>query len=85
MASIRKLDNGTWEVTVYVGRDAKGKQLRKYATTTSEREAKQIARDLENEVASKSLTNVSMMKMSDWMEKWMEKRMVQDEPPVHTR
>ena len=72
MASIRKLPNGTWEVTVYVDRDAKGKHLRKYATASSEREAKQIARDLENDVARKDLSNVSMMKMVDWMEAWMD-------------
>ena len=72
MANIRKLPNGRWEVTVYIGRDQNGKILRRYARAYSEREAKQIARDLENEIASKNITRVSMMKMTDWMETWFE-------------
>ena len=71
MASIKKIDRDTWRVTVYVGRDTKGKNLRKYATCNSEAEAKQVARDIENDIARRDLSNISMMKMTDWMEKWM--------------
>ena len=72
MASIRKINKTTWEIAVYVGRDVKGKHLRKYATARSEKEAKEIARELEGDVASRDLSNVSMMKMVDWMEVWMD-------------
>ena len=72
MASIRKIDKTTWEVTVYVGRDAKGVMLRKYATARSEKEAKEIARELEGDKAKRDLSNISMMKMTDWMDMWLE-------------
>lgn len=72
MASIKKIDKDTWRVTVYVGRDTKGKMLRKYGTAGSEKEAKDLARSMENDVASRDLSNISMMKMSDWMEAWMD-------------
>ena len=72
MASIRKIDKTTWEVTVYVGRDAKGIMQRKYATCRSEKEAKDKARELEGDKAKRDLSNISMMKMTDWMDMWME-------------
>ena len=72
MASIRKIDKTTWEVTVYVGRDAKGIMQRKYATCRSEKEAKEKARELEGDKAKRDLSNISMMKMTDWMDAWLE-------------
>ena len=32
MASIKKRPNGTYQATIYIGRDADGKQLFKYVT-----------------------------------------------------
>lgn len=72
MASIKKIDKDTWKVTVYVGRGPKGEVLREYATARTEAEAKKIARELEDEVEKGKLTNVSKMKMADWMDKWLE-------------
>jgi len=72
MARIKKNDNGTYSATVYVGRDPKGKMLRKYITRNGLKECKAAARGLESEVESKSLNNLSMMKMSDYMDKWLE-------------
>lgn len=72
MASIRKNANGTYSATIYVGRDINGKMLRKYITRDSWKECKDAARELEQEIANKSLNNLSMMKMSDYMDKWLE-------------
>lgn len=72
MGSIKKNSNGTYSGTVYVGRDSNGKMLRKYVTRDSLKECKNAVRELEEEVASKSLNNISMMKVSDYMDKWLE-------------
>lgn len=72
MASIKKNANGTYSGTVYVGRDSNGKMLRKYVTRDGLKECKDAVRELETEVANKSLNNLSLMKMSDYMDKWLE-------------
>lgn len=72
MASVKKNKNGTYSATVYVGRDSNGKMLRKYLTRNSWKECRDAARDLEEQVANKSLNNLSMMKMSAYMDKWFE-------------
>lgn len=72
MASIKKNPNGTYSATVYVGRDANGKMLRKYITRDSHKECKDAARELEQEIVNKSLNNLSMMKTTDYMDKWLE-------------
>lgn len=71
MASIKKNANGTYSATVYVGRDANGKNLRKYITKDTLKECKNAVRELEEEVANSTLNNLSMMKMSDYMDKWL--------------
>ena len=42
MASITKTKNGKFKATVYVGRDANGKQIRKSITCDTEKEAKKL-------------------------------------------
>lgn len=71
MASIRKLKNGNYQATIYVGRDGNGKMLRKYVTRQGWKECKNAAREIEEEIAQHDLSGASMMKMADWMEKWM--------------
>ena len=72
MANIKKNANGTYSATVYVGRDSNGKFLRKYVTRDTLKECKTAARELEQDIENRSLNNLSMMKMSDYMDKWME-------------
>jgi len=72
MASIRKNKSGTYTATVYVGRDENGKQLREYVTRPTWHECKAAARELEAEVEARSLTNLGSLKMSDYMDKWLE-------------
>lgn len=72
MAYIKKNKNGTYSATVYVGRDSNGKMLRKYITRYGLKECKDAVRELEEEVSNKSLNNLSLMKMSDYMDKWFE-------------
>lgn len=72
MASIKKNANGTYSATVYVGRDVNGKMLRKYITRDSWKECRDAARELEQEVSNKTLNNYTLMKMADYMDKWLE-------------
>lgn len=72
MASFRKNPNGTYTGTVYVGRDADGKMLREYVTRDTLKEAKAAAREIENDIASRDLSKVGKMKMSKYMDVWMD-------------
>jgi len=72
MAYIRKNKSGTYTATVYVGRDANDKMLREYVTRPTWHECKAAARELEAEVEARSLTNLGSLKMSDYMDKWLE-------------
>lgn len=72
MANIRKNKSGSYTATVYVGRDVNGKMLRRYVTRDGYKECKQAARELEQDVAAKDLSNVSMMKVNDYMKKWLD-------------
>lgn len=72
MATLKKNPNGTWSAEVYVGRDSNGKKLRKYITRDTQKECKNAVRELEEEIANKSLNNLSLMKMSVYMDKWLE-------------
>lgn len=72
MATIKKNQNKTYSAEVYVGRDSDGKKLRKFITRDSMKECKNAVRELEEEVKNKTLNNLSMMKMSDYMDKWLD-------------
>lgn len=72
MASIKKRPNGTYQATIYVGRDANGKQICKYITRDTMKECKAAARDLEQEIAEGRLTDLDNMRVVAWIEKYLE-------------
>lgn len=72
MAYIRKNKSGTYTATVYVGRDANDKMLREYVTRPTWHECREAARELEAEIAARSLTNLAGYRVSDYMDKWLE-------------
>ncbi len=72
MASIKKNPNGSYSATVYVGRDVNDKMVRKYITAPSLKECKIKVRELEEDIENKSLNNLSNMKMTYYMDKWIE-------------
>ena len=72
MASIRKNKSGTYTASVYVGRDANGKILREYITCPGWHECKTAAREKEEEIKSRSLNKLTTLKMSEYMDKWLE-------------
>lgn len=72
MASFKKRANGTWQATIYVGRDANGKQLFKYVTRDSEKECKRAARIIEQELDNGTFTHIENVHATAWIEKWMD-------------
>jgi len=72
LASIRKRPNGTYQATIYVGRDANGKQLFKYVTCDSLKECKRKAREIEQELEEGKFINVGKTRVTTWINEWME-------------
>ena len=72
MASIKKRSDGTWQATIYVGRDENGKKINKYATRHSEKEIKSAAREIEQELEDGALTNVEKIRVAEWIKNWLE-------------
>ncbi|ABO49716.1 phage integrase family protein [Desulforamulus reducens MI-1] len=72
MASFKKRPNGTWQATIYVGRDSNGKQLFKYVTCDSLKEAKSKAREIEQEIEEGRFVHLDNTRVVAWIEKWME-------------
>lgn len=70
MASIKRLTNGNYQATVFVGRDSNGKQIRKYLTRDSHREAVAAARELEQEISEGRFTNIKNIRFSKWADEW---------------
>lgn len=74
MASVRKLKNGKFQATVYVGRDVNGKQLRKYITADTERECKAKARKMETELDEGIFVNIENKTVGKYLDEWIELR-----------
>lgn len=74
MASIRKMKNGKFQATVYVGRDSEGKQLRKYITADTERECKAKARKMETELDEGTFVNIENKTVGKYLDEWLELR-----------
>lgn len=72
MASIRKMKNGKFQATVYVGRDLNGKQLRKYITADTEKECKSKARKMESEIDEGTFVSIENKKVGKYLDEWLE-------------
>ena len=72
MASIKKRPNGTYQATIYTGRDATGKQLFEYVTRATQKECKAAAREIEQEIEDRTYSKVANIKLTAWVEKWLE-------------
>ena len=73
MASIKKRPNGTYQATVYTGRDSDGKPLKpEYVTRATLKECKAAARVIEQEIEDRNYSNIPNMSLEAWIEKWLE-------------
>lgn len=84
MASIKKRPNGTYQATIYVGRDADGKQLFRYVTRDKEKDCKSAAREIEQEIENKNFTNIGNIKLVDWINEWIELNRDRISPSTHS-
>lgn len=72
MASIKKRPNGTYQATIFVGRDANGKQMFKYVTRSGLKECKAAAREIEQELEEGNFVHVENIRVTAWIDKWLE-------------
>lgn len=74
MANIKKRPNGTYQATIYVGRDENGKLIREYITREGLKECKLAAKERELEIASGNAGKTSTLKMlvNDYIDQWLE-------------
>ncbi|MBU3098345.1 MULTISPECIES: tyrosine-type recombinase/integrase [Clostridium] len=74
MASIRKMENGSFKATVSLGRDANNKQIRKTLYASTEKECKNKARVIEQEYEDGLYVDTKKMRFSKWAKEWLELR-----------
>jgi len=76
VASFKKRTNKKGEVsyqaTIYVGRDAAGKQVFEYVTRPTLKECKAAAREVEQEIQEGRYINLGNMRLAAWVDKWLE-------------
>lgn len=72
MASIKKLANGSYQATIYLGRDENGKKINKYVTKPGLKECKKAAREIEQQHEEGKLTNVDNTRVVEWIKMWLE-------------
>ena len=72
MANIRKRPNGSYQATIYVGRDEDGKQIYKFVTKAGWKECRDAAREIEQELIDGTLTNVGNIRIAGWIKNWLE-------------
>lgn len=72
MASFKKRPNGSYQATIYVGRDEDGKQLFEYVTKPTLKECKKAAREIEQQLEEGKLTDVGNTRIISWIENWLE-------------
>lgn len=69
--SIRKIGK-KYRITFELGIDAKGKRLRKYATVSSEKDAKKLLTEFEYNQQRNLIVNSNKMTIKEFMEHWMD-------------
>ena len=72
MASIKKLSNGSYQATIYIGKDENGKRINKYVTRQRWHECKKAAQKIEQENVEGKLTNVDNIRVAEWVKGWLE-------------
>lgn len=77
MASYRKVHDKDgkhigWEATIYLGRDADGKPIRKYLRMERERELKKAAKQIELDHREATTSNVGKKRVVTWFEEYVE-------------
>ena len=72
MASIKKLSNGSYQATIYIGKDENGKRINKYVTKRGWHECKKAVQEIEQENVEGKLSDVDNIRISEWIKNWLE-------------
>jgi len=83
MASIRKLENGSYQATIYVGRNDDGSHNRRYVTKNGLRECKLAVKEIEKELEDKNFSNVGNIGVVAWIDEWIEMNKTRLSPSTH--
>lgn len=74
MASIKKMENGTFKAVICLGYDGNGKKLRKTLYDPSEKECKNKARVIEQEYQDGLYIDTKKMRFAKWADDWLKLR-----------
>lgn len=83
MANLKKTKSGTWQATVYLGRDANGKMKRKYITKATRKEAKLVAEELERELAENQYVDIDNLRLITYAAKWLDQHKIDLAPETY--
>ena len=80
MPGIRQRSKGSWEVTVFLGRDENGKRLRVWETVQGTKaDAQRRQREILSEM-DRGITPVkAKYKLGEWLDKWMQDKIIREE------
>lgn len=83
MASFRKLDNGSYQATIYAGLKDDGSQDRRYATRKTLRECKVAVKEIEKELEDHNYSKVMNIGVVAWIDDWIETNKPRLSPSTH--
>ena len=83
MASFRKRGKG-YQATIYVCTDDVGIRINKYVTAPTLKECKTLAREIEEDIASNGVLKVKDIRLSNWLDKWLEQNSSRLAPSTYT-
>ena len=75
--SIRRRGNGTWELTIDLGKDAKGNRLRKFVNVKGTKDrAQQKLREILTNLDKGIPVGTSKISFADWLNRWFEEYVI---------
>ena len=83
MASITKRPNGSYQASIYVGRDDNGKHIRRTVTKPTLRECKAAVKEIERELEDQNFSNVGNIGIIAWVDEWIGMNKTRLSPSTH--
>ena len=73
--TVRQRNPGSWEIKVFLGRDANGKRIRKTETVRGKKaDAERQLREILSEVDRGITPAKTLYKVGEWLDKWLEEK-----------
>ena len=75
--TIRQRNPGSWEIQVFLGRDANGKRIRKTETVRGKKsDAQRRLREILSEVDRGAIPANTRYRVGEWLDKWLDEKQV---------